>query len=113
MRVRCGQDRFPGLPAHVDHVLALSDLTPASKPAPEFALEVAECFHARLTLIHGGEAAAPQTASGGDDQDRARLLCLFWETQRRVLFRGILSTLILRGAMLGLGVQLVERFHEW
>ena len=78
VRVRCGQDRFPGLPAHVDHVLALSDLTPASKPALEFALEVAECFHARLTLIHGGEAA-----SGGDDHDRARLLCLFWEMHRR------------------------------
>jgi tellurite resistance protein TerC len=31
--------------------------------------------------------------------------------QHRVLFWGILSALILRGAMIGLGVQLVERFH--
>lgn len=31
--------------------------------------------------------------------------------QRRVLFWGILSALLLRGAMIGLGVQLVERFH--
>ena len=32
------------------------------------------------------------------------------EYQHRVLFWGILSALILRGAMIGLGVQLVERF---
>jgi tellurite resistance protein TerC len=31
--------------------------------------------------------------------------------QHRVLFWGILSALVLRGAMIGLGVQLVERFH--
>jgi tellurite resistance protein TerC len=31
--------------------------------------------------------------------------------QHRVLFWGVLSALVLRGAMIGLGVQLVERFH--
>lgn len=31
--------------------------------------------------------------------------------RHRVLFWGVLSALILRGAMIGLGVQLVERFH--
>ena len=33
------------------------------------------------------------------------------EYQHRVLFWGIISALIMRGAMIGLGVQLIERFH--
>jgi nucleotide-binding universal stress UspA family protein len=83
VHARHGQHCFPGLPPRLNHVLALSDLTPASQPALEFALEVAGCFQARLTLLHGGEDASSQDASGGDDRDRARLLCLFWEAQRR------------------------------
>jgi nucleotide-binding universal stress UspA family protein len=79
VRARYGQHCFPGLPARLDHVLVLSDLTPASKPALEFALEVAERFQARLTLMHGGEAASGER----DDSDRARLFCLFWEAKRR------------------------------
>ena len=78
VRARCGQHCFPRFPARLNHVLVLSDLTPASQPALEFALEVAHYFHARLTLLHGGAAVC-----GADGQDRARLLCLFWETQRR------------------------------
>jgi nucleotide-binding universal stress UspA family protein len=78
VRARCGQHCFPGLPARLNHLLVLSDLSPASQPALEFALEVAEHFQARLTLLHGG-----QTAPGEDDQARARLLCLFWDTKRR------------------------------
>ena len=78
VRARCGQHCFPRFPARLNHVLVLSDLTPASQPALEFALEVADYFQARLTLIHGGE-----TVCGADDQARTRLLCLVWETQRR------------------------------
>ena len=78
VRARCGQHCFPGFPARLHHVLALSDLTPASQPALEFALEVAEHFQARLTLLHGG-----QTAPGQDEGERARLLCLFWDAKRR------------------------------
>jgi hypothetical protein len=78
VHARCGQHCFPGLPARLNHALVLSDLSPASQPALEFALEVAESFQARLTLMHGGE-----TPSGEDDQGRGRLLCLFWEIKRR------------------------------
>ena len=78
VRARCGQRCFPGFPVRLHHVLALSDLTPASRPALEFAFEVAEHFQARLTLLHGG-----QTATGDDEGERARLLCLFWDAKRR------------------------------
>lgn len=83
VRARDGQHRFSGLPARLNHVLVFSDLTPASQPALEFALKVADYFQARLTLMHGEGAASLQETPGGDDRDRARLLCLFWETKRR------------------------------
>jgi nucleotide-binding universal stress UspA family protein len=78
VRARCGQRCFPGFPARLRHVLALSDLTPASRPALEFALEVAERFQTHLTLLHGG-----QTAPGEEEGERARLLCLSWDAKRR------------------------------
>ena len=83
VRARHGQHCFPGFPSRLHHVLALSDLTPASRPALEFALAVAEHFQAPLTLLHSGDPASSQDTSGGDDAERARLLCLFWEIQRR------------------------------
>ena len=57
LRVTPGQHVISGFPSKLTQLLLLTDLRAESRPAVEFAIELARLFTARLTLMHGEPAA--------------------------------------------------------
>ena len=96
LRVTAGQRLVSGFPSKLTHLLLLTDLRAASRPAVEYAIEVTELFTARLTLMH-----AEPLQSGPDfwrddlptspdfDPARPALLCLMWEVRQHGLDVGL------------------------
>src|SRR5205823_5068566 len=90
LRATRGQHLVPGCPWKLNHLLVLADLQPGSKKALDFAIELAELFDSRLTLMHGGDLLRSPDSWRNNFPDapepeplRAALLCLAWELRQR------------------------------
>src|SRR5690348_3721493 len=90
LRAVAGQHWLSGCPRTLKHVLLLADRHPDSKGAIDFAIELAEHFDLRLTLMHGGDLRShpafwTSTSREAPDSDQARLalLCLLWDIRQR------------------------------
>ncbi|MBV9489583.1 MAG: universal stress protein [Verrucomicrobia bacterium] len=90
LRAMPGQRRVAACPQRLDHLLLLTDRHPDTRGTIDFTLDLAERFHPRLTLIHGGNlraepafwtSASPAAPDPG--QTRLALLGLLWEVRKR------------------------------
>ena len=92
LRVTPGQHVISGFPSKLTQLLLLTDLRAESRPAVEFAIELARLFTARLTLMHGEPLQSGRedlSTSPDSDPTRPALLCLMWEVRQRGLDVGL------------------------
>ena len=90
LRAVAGQCRVSIGPQALDHLLLVADQHPDAQAAIDVALELAECFHPRITLLHGGNLrlnpafwTSESLEAPDPHQSRLALLGLLWDVRKR------------------------------
>ena len=132
LRAVSDQSGIAACPERLNHIVLLADQHPDSKGAIDLAVEWAERFSTRLTLMHGGNLRPDSAFWTSDSQEvpdpsqtRLALLGLLWEVRKRCPDVGLCTTAArfpeqvwqaaaaLEADLLVLPAGLFERFEPW